>query len=193
AHRLERLPVDMCASPRAPGHTKPRPLARAAFAVARANGGLAPWSDALQTASIVVKDPRVASLLDNPRVTPAELAQLVDEIAAGSLGAQGANFVRTLADNHRLGYLPEIAQLFDSLKDEAEGMADVTVSSASPLDEAQRSKLSAALEQRLRRKVRLHFEIDPALIGGAVLRAGDLVIDGSLRTRLERIAYELTA
>jgi F-type H+-transporting ATPase subunit delta len=170
-----------------------RPYARAAFEEARENGGLAPWSDALQAAAIVVKDPRVASLLDNPRVTPAELAQLVDGIAAGSLGAQGANFVRTLADNHRLGYLPEIAQLFDLLKDEAEGMADVTVSSASPLDEAQRSKLSAALEQRLRRKVRLHFEIDPALIGGAVLRAGDLVIDGSLRTRLERIAYELTA
>jgi len=135
----------------------------------------------------------VANLLDNPRVTPAELAQLVDEIATGSLGVQGANFVRTLADNHRLGYLPEIAQLFDSLKDEAEGVADVTVSSAAPLDEAQRRKLSAALEQRLQRKVRLHFELDPALIGGAVLRAGDLVIDGSLRTRLERIAYELTA
>jgi len=170
-----------------------RPYARAAFEEARENGGLAPWSDALQAAAIVVKDPRVASLLDNPRVTPAELAQLVDEIAAGSLGEQGANFVRTLADNHRLGYLPEIAQLFDSLKDEAEGVADVTVSSAAQLDEAQRNKLSAALEQRLRRKVRLHFEIDPALIGGAVLRAGDLVIDGSLRTRLERIAYELTA
>jgi len=170
-----------------------RPYARAAFEEARQNGGLAPWSQALQAAAIVVKDPRVSSLLDNPRVTPAELAQLVDGIAASSLGEQGANFVRILADNHRLGYLPEIAQLFDSLKDEAEGVADVTVSSAAPLDEAQRRKLSAALEQRLQRKVRLHFELDPALIGGAVLRAGDLVIDGSLRTRLERIAYELTA
>jgi F-type H+-transporting ATPase subunit delta len=170
-----------------------RPYARAAFEEARQNGGLAPWSDALQAAAVVVKDPRVSSLLSNPRVTPAELAQLVGGIAAPALGEQGANFVRTLADNHRLGYLPEIAQLFDSLKDEAEGVADVTVSSAAQLDEAQRRKLSAALEQRLRRKVRLHFEIDPALIGGAVLRAGDLVIDGSLRTRLERIAYELTA
>jgi len=169
-----------------------RPYARAAFEEARQNGGLAPWSAALQTAAIVVKYPRVSSLLDNPRVTPAELAQLVDGIAAPALGEHGANFVRALADNHRLSYLPEIAQLFDSLKDEAEGVADVTVSSAAQLDEAQRRKLSAALEQRLQRKVRLHFELDPALIGGAVLRAGDLVIDGSLRTRLERIAYELT-
>ncbi len=169
-----------------------RPYARAAFEEARKNGGLAPWSQALQAAALVVKDPRVASLLDNPRVTPAELAQFVDEIAASPLGEHGANFVRTLADNHRLGLLPEIAELFDTLKDDAEGVVDVTVTSAAALDEGQRAKISAALARRLRRKVRLHCQTDPTLIGGAVLRAGDLVIDGSLRTRLERIAYELT-
>ena len=170
-----------------------RPYARAAFAEARQNGGLAPWSHALQAAALVVKVSRVAGLLDNPQVTPEELAQLVDEIAAVPLGEHGANFVRMLAHNHRLGYLPEITELFDTLKDDAEGMVDVTVTSAAPLDEAQRGRIGAALERRLKRKVRLHCETDPALIGGAVLRAGDLVIDGSLRTRLERIAYALTA
>ncbi|HEY1875424.1 MAG TPA: F0F1 ATP synthase subunit delta, partial [Steroidobacteraceae bacterium] len=170
-----------------------RPYARAAFEEARKNGGLAPWSDALQAAALVVKDPRVATLLDNPRVKPEELAQLVDEIAAAPLGELGANFVRTLADNHRLGYLPEIAELFGTFKDDAEGVADVTVTSAAALDQAQRDKIAAALERRLRRTVRLHCETDPALIGGAILRSGDLVIDGSLRTRLDRIAYELTS
>jgi F-type H+-transporting ATPase subunit delta len=170
-----------------------RPYARAAFEEARKNGGLAPWSEALQAAALVVKDPRVAMLLDDPRVTAAELAQLVDGIAAVPLGEQGANFVRTLADNHRLAYLPEIAELFGTFKDEAEGVADVTVISAAALDEAQREKIAAALQRRLKRKVRLHCETDPALIGGAILRSGDLVIDGSLRTRLNRIAYELTA
>src|ERR1700741_2605849 len=158
-----------------------RPYARAAFAEARNNGGLGPWSDALQAAALGGQDPRVASRLDIPRVTPQELAQLVDGIAAPKLGELGANFVRTLADNHRLRYLPEIAQLFDTFKDDAEGVVDVTVTSAAPLDDPQRARMTAALERRLKRKVRLHCETDPALIGGAVLQARDLVIDGSLR------------
>ena len=89
--------------------------------------------------------------------------------------------------------LPGLAARFDELKDAAEGVADVTVTSAAALNEAQRARLAAALEKRLRRKVRLHCEIDPTLIGGAVVRAGDLVIDGSVSARLNRIAYELSA
>jgi len=170
-----------------------RPYARAAFEEARAERRLAPWAESLGVAAEVVKDPRVVSLLGNPRVTPEELAQLVSGIAGPRLGTEGANFVRTLADNRRLGYLPEIAALFNSLKDEAEGVADVSVTSAAALDASQRKKITAALEGRLKRKVRLHCGVDPNLIGGAVLRAGDLVIDGSLRSRLDRIAYELTA
>jgi F-type H+-transporting ATPase subunit delta len=170
-----------------------RPYARAAFEEAQAQRRLDAWSRSLGVAAEVVRDPRVAALLDNPRVTPEQLARLVTGIAAGELGEAGANFVGTLAVNHRLGFLPEIAALFDTLKDEALGVADVTVTSAAALDEAHRKRLTAALEQRLQRSVRLHCNADPALIGGAVLRAGDLVIDGSLRTRLERLAYELTA
>jgi len=170
-----------------------RPYARAAFEEARSRSGLAPWSEALRIAAQVVQDTRVQALLGNPRVTAEELAQLVIGIAGPELGEEGANFVRTLAANHRLEYLPEISALFANLKDDAEGVADVTVTSAAALDDAQRAKLAAALERRLQRKVRLHCAVDPSLIGGALLRAGDLVIDGSLRTRLDRIAYELTA
>ena len=170
-----------------------RPYARAAFEEARANEGLGPWSEALAVAAEVVKDPRVKALLGNPHVTPQELAQLVTSIAGSKLGEHGANFVSTLAANRRLAFLPEIAARFDELKDTAEGVADVTVTSAAALNDAQRSRLAAALEKRLRRKVRLHCDIDPGLIGGAVVRAGDLVIDGSVSARLNRIAYELTA
>ncbi len=83
--------------------------------------------------------------------------------------------------------------MFDELKDEAEGVVDVTVTSAAPLDDSQRQSLASALQRRLKRQIRLHCDTDPGLIGGAVLKAGDLVIDGSVRARLNRIAYELTA
>jgi F-type H+-transporting ATPase subunit delta len=173
--------------------TVARPYARAAFAEARGEDRLAPWSQALRVAAQVVKDPRVEGLLDNPRVTAAELAELVIGIAGADLDKHGENFVRTLAANRRLAYLPEISAQFEVLKDAAQGVADVTVTSAAALDAAEQKKLAAALEKRLKRKVRLHTEVDPSLIGGAIVRAGDLVIDGSLSTRLERIAYDLTA
>lgn len=170
-----------------------RPYARAAFDEARTEGRLGPWSEALQVAAEVVKDPRVESLLGNPRVTSNELAQFLIDIAGPNLGDHGANLVRTLAENHRLAYLPEISALFDELKDEAEKIVDVTVTSAAPLDDTQRKTLAAALERKLNRGIRMQCQTDPSLIGGAVLQAGDLVIDGSLRTQLNRITYELTA
>jgi len=170
-----------------------RPYARAAFEEASGENRLTQWSDSLKVAAEVVQDERVHNLLGNPMVTPAELAQLLIDIAGPALGEHGANFVRTLAANRRLAYLPEISAQFEALKDAAQGVADVSVTSAAAIDGAQQQKLAAALERRLKRKVRLHCAVDPALIGGAILRAGDLVIDGSVSTRLARIAYELTA
>ncbi|MBV8741013.1 MAG: F0F1 ATP synthase subunit delta [Sinobacteraceae bacterium] len=170
-----------------------RPYAKAAFEEARQLQHLSSWSQSLRTAALVVQDPRVQDLLGNPSVTPAQLAQFVIDLAGEKLDENGRNFVRTLAENHRLAYLPEISTLFEVMKDEAEGVIDVTVTSAAPLESAQQQTLVSALQRRLQRQVRLHCHTDAGLIGGAVLRAGDLVIDGSLRARLERIAYELTA
>ena len=173
--------------------TVARPYAKAAFEEAKASKHLGPWSESLRTASTVVQDSRVHNLLGNPAVSIADLAKLVIDLAGPQLDEQGRNFVQTLAENRRLAYLPEISTLFDELKDEAESVIDVTVTSAAPLDNSQRETLSTALQRRLKRQIRLHCETDPALIGGAVLRAGDLVIDGSVRSRLNRIAYELAA
>jgi F-type H+-transporting ATPase subunit delta len=170
-----------------------RPYARAAFQQASGAGTLAAWSEALRTAAAVVQDGRVQALLGNPSVRAADLAQLVIDLAGTSLDEHGRNFVRTLADNRRLSFLPEISALFEQFKDDAQGVIDVTVTTATALDGAQLATLASALQHRLKRQVRLQSGTDPQLLGGAVLRAGDLVIDGSLRSRLERIAYELTA
>jgi F-type H+-transporting ATPase subunit delta len=170
-----------------------RPYAKAAFAEARADSMLDAWSAALHTAATVAGDPRVHSLLGDPHVTTAQLSKLILDIAGAGLGTHGSNFVQALAEAHRLDCLPEIAALFDSYKDEAEGVADVTVTSATALDEKQQQTLAAALTRRLKREVRMHCTTDPELLGGAVVRSGDLVIDGSVRGRLERIANELVA
>ncbi|HTV80741.1 MAG TPA: F0F1 ATP synthase subunit delta [Steroidobacteraceae bacterium] len=170
-----------------------RPYAKAAFAEARADSMLTAWSDALHKAAAVVTDPHVQSLLGDPHVTPAQLSKLVLDIAGGGLGQHGRNFVQTLAEAHRLDCVPEIAALFDRYKDDAEGIADVTVASAAPLAQNQQQALAAALARRLKREVRLHCVVEPELLGGAVVRSGDLVIDGSVRGRLERIANQLVA
>jgi F-type H+-transporting ATPase subunit delta len=170
-----------------------RPYARAAFAAAQTRGVLAAWSDALHRAASAVADPRVQNLLGNPHVSVQRLADFVSDIGGGELGGEWHELVLALAQNGRLAVLAEIAKLFDALKDELQGTIDVTVTAATALDEKQQKAMSVALARRLQRQVRLHNEVDAALIGGAVIRAGDLVIDGSLRTRLERMAFELSA
>src|SRR5581483_10262346 len=117
--------------------TVARPYAKAAFEEAKASNQLGAWSDTLRTASVVVQDPQVQKLLGHPSVTNADLAKLVADLAGPKLDGQGRNFVQTLADNRRLAYLPEISTLFNELKDEAEGIIDVTVTSAAPIDKAQ--------------------------------------------------------
>ncbi|MBK7901527.1 MAG: F0F1 ATP synthase subunit delta [Proteobacteria bacterium] len=97
-----------------------------------------------------------------------------------------------LAENGRIDYLPEIATHFDELKAEHQNVADVEVVSAAELNDAQRERLAGALRARLRRDVRLHCTVDPALIGGAVVRSGDLLIDGSIANKLQRLDVELT-
>lgn len=170
-----------------------RPYAKALFELALGQKELEVWSEALSLAGAVVADERARKLLTSPHVTPGELADFVIGIAGGKLDQEGRNFFRVLAANRRLGFLPEIASIFDKLKADEENTVDVTVTSAVPLEADQQRKFAAALGARLKRTVRLRSEVDPTLIGGAVLRADDLVIDGSLRGRLERLGAELNA
>jgi F-type H+-transporting ATPase subunit delta len=170
-----------------------RPYAKAAFAEAQADRQMSRWSETLRAAATAVQDPRVHELLGNPSVTVEDLAQLIMGVTGSAIDEHGQNFFRMLAENHRLRYLPEIAALFDEYKDEAEKVIDVTVTSAAPIDSRQEQALSKALERKLKRTVRLHSATDSTLIGGAIVRAGDTVIDGSLLSRLKRIAFELTA
>jgi F-type H+-transporting ATPase subunit delta len=173
--------------------TVARPYAKAAFAYAREAGKLDPWSRWLGTARAVVESDEYAAYERSPGVTTRQLAALVAGVCGDDeLDANARAFVDLLAENGRVGYLPEIAARFEELKAEDQNVADVEVVSAVELSEAQRERLAGALRTRLRRDVRLRCTVDPALIGGAVVRSGDMLIDGSLAYRLDRLATELT-
>jgi F-type H+-transporting ATPase subunit delta len=168
-----------------------RPYAKALFELALEQKKLDGWSDALAIGAAVVSDARVRKLLASPLVTTEQLAQLLIDIGDKAFDSEAQNFMRVLASNRRLGLLPEIAAIFEKLKAHAQSITDVTVTSAAPLSAEQQHEYAAALRKRLKTDVRLHCEVDPALLGGAILRADDLVIDGSLRGRLDRLATEL--
>lgn len=168
-----------------------RPYAKAAFEYAQGARAFAGWSQRLHTLAQAVADPRVAALSKNPRVTTEDVARLLIEVAGADLDPGMENFVRVLAENHRVLLLPEIAAHYEELRAAAENTADVEVVSAVALSTAQIDKLKQALGTRLKREVRMSTSVDPALLGGAVVRAGDLVIDGSLKGRLERLGTEL--
>lgn len=168
--------------------TVARPYAKAAFEYASQLNTFDRWSQVLARASAIVADERVEPLLTNPRVKPADLVDMIGEIAGDALDEHSRNFIAMLADNRRLALLPEIAAMFEAMRAEIENIADVSVISAVQLDEAQRQRLAYALKKRLKRDVRLQCDVDSSLIGGAIVRAGDFVIDGSLKARLERLA-----
>ena len=170
-----------------------RPYAKAAFEAALPGRAFAQWSAGLTVAAEIVADPRVTALIKNPEVATADIAEFIIGVAATKLDARMQNFVRILAENHRLLLLPEIQAHYEAMRAEVENTVDVEVISAVKLDAAQADKLTGALTTRLKRRVNMRNSVDASLLGGAIIHAGDLVIDGSLKGRLQRLRTELTS
>jgi F-type H+-transporting ATPase subunit delta len=154
---------------------------------------VAQWSGWLATARSVVASDEFQKLERSPGISTADLTALVAGICGDALDDHGRALLALLAENGRLDFLPEIAAQFEELESEADNVVDAEVCSAAALDERQRERLAAALCKRLGREVRLHCSVDPTLVGGAIVRSGDLLIDGSLKGRLERLQTELTS
>jgi len=184
----------------ADNNTIARPYARAAFELASDKGELAAWSTALNAARALLADGQVIRFLGRPALTDDERLEFLAALF-GSCGKDaslfaggnehGTNFLRLLLEYGRVPALPEIAEHFEVLKAEVENTVDVTVTAAAPMSKAQQATVAAALTKRLGRTVRLETAVDESLIGGAVIRAGDVVIDGSLRSRLEGLSNAL--
>lgn len=170
-----------------------RPYAQAAFNLADESGALAAWSEALGSLALIAQDPAIASLTGNPNVGSEALADVFLGVLEGKLSEPIRNFVRLVAESRRVSAFPEISAQFDRLKTDREGVQDVEIVSAFPLETAQQADLAARLEQHTGKKVNVHVTLDPQLISGVKIVMGDKVIDASARAQLAALEGALRA
>ncbi len=175
--------------------TLARPYAIAAFDYALQKNSLSAWKTMLSSAALLVEEKEVVRLLSNPEITRKNTADLCCDVLSSGLDAgldiEKENFIRLLAEYNRLPVLPDIARLFESYCAEHEKNMKVQVISAIELDDSYQQKLTTSLANRLKRQVVLQCEVDPDLLGGVIVKAGDVVMDGSVRGKLNRLFESL--
>lgn len=172
--------------------TTSRPYARAIFELANEQNNLSLWADVLQLAAVVACDEDMQALISSPAILSSELSDLFLSVMSASdggpeIGQQVKNMIALLAENDRLLVLPAIQVGYETLKQAAEGSVEVKVTSARKLTAKQEKEMAKNLHSRLGKEVTLSTEIDKSLIAGAIIKAGDLVIDGSARGRLNKL------
>ena len=174
--------------------TAARPYARAIFELASEESKLEQWQEKLQGAAAIAADPQMQAMFELPAVLASDLAKLFLSVAEGA-GIEADddfnNLVMLLAENDRLAALPAIAENFDILKRDAEGKIEVKVRSAQELTAGQQEKIAESMARRLGKEVSITTEIDETLIAGAIVTAGDLVIDGSASGRMDKLSLAL--
>lgn len=167
-----------------------RPYAIAAFEYAKEHTAIPAWETLLDEAALITEDAELQQLLTMPSVTSKQISELYCDILASKLNPEMKNFIHLLAEYHRLAALPEVANLFKSYRQETDKTLTVQVTSSTSLDSDYQQKLAQALTKRLQRQVSLECNVDANLIGGAVITAGDTVIDGSVRGKLNRLLID---
>ena len=168
-----------------------RPYAEAVFQLAQQKGQLKEWSDMLQTVAMITADEDMKGIIGNTSVSKSQTAELVIDVAGAVMNEQGKNLVKLLAENHRLGVTAEITEQFETLKAEAEKTIEAEVIAATELGSAQQALITDKLKARLGCEVSLKCKVDESLMGGAIIKAGDLVIDGSVSGHLNKLSGEL--
>jgi F-type H+-transporting ATPase subunit delta len=174
-------------------NTVARPYTKAAFEYAVAAGSLDQWANMLSVSATVVADTRVARVLGNPALTSEQKAATLVALLEDELDQSGKNFVSLLAENSRLALLPEIAEQFRKLKAAQEASIEVALTTAFELADEQQQKLAKALSTKLGRQVTVTAQVDKSILGGVIVRTDDLVIDGSVRARLAKLAEAMNS
>lgn len=170
-----------------------RPYAEAAYQQACSESAVEAWTHAVELLSFIVQDPAVAERLDHPHVSREQLSDLVISVGGEAFSGTRESFVKVLLEASRLGYAPEICSEFHALKAIDENTLDVEVVSAYPLDEAAEQAIAAAVKEKMGKEVQMTTSVDESLFGGVVVRAGDQVIDLSLRGKMGQLTNLLQA
>lgn len=168
-----------------------RPYAKAVFELARDARDFDGWQRQLELLAGFAADPTLRRALGNPKLAGADIARALIEAAGDKLTGAGRNLVTLLATRKRLTVMPELLTQFAALRRDAEKVVEVELVTAVAVEPAMQQRFASALERKLGRSVKLHTRTDATLIGGALVKAGDTVIDGSVRGRLERLAVQL--
>lgn len=168
-----------------------RPYANAVFSLAQEKGNLSVWSEQLQLLAAVVDDPQMMGVISDPAVSSDQLVDLVIGVCGDKLTTEGQNLVKLMVRNERLAAASELSAQYQVLRDEAEQVIEAQLISASEVDEKQKEAIAAALSKRLGKSVKLNAEVDESLIGGAIVRAGDWVVDGSVKAQLSELVGAL--
>jgi F-type H+-transporting ATPase subunit delta len=169
-----------------------RPYAEAAFRLAKEGNALAAWSEKLAFIAAIYQDPQMQGAIGNPKVAANDVERLMLAICGERIDGAARNLIQLLVRNRRLPVLPQIREQFEKLKLEDEGKLDAKISSAYPLDDAQRNQVVNLLSSRFKRKINATVTVDPELIGGIKVEVGDKVWDASVRGRLQTMAVTLT-
>ncbi len=173
-------------------NTIARPYAQAVFAIAEGSKALDKWSEVLAGLAIIANDPQVLELAGNPGTDKKMLRELILSVCGEATDDQLSNLIEVLVENGRLSVLPEIASLYEVYRAEAEKTIQVEVTSAYALNAKQKDGIATAMKKKLGRNVKLNAKTDKSLVGGAIIRAGDLVIDGSVVKQVQRLGSALS-
>jgi len=171
--------------------TSARPYARAVYVQATETASVASWGDALSLMAAVASDASMQEILDKPQLSKEQKGELMLKVLSDKLNQQQQNLVRLMAENGRLRALPEVAHQFEIYRAEAEGKVEAEVISAFALTSEQERAITEMLKSKLGRDVSITTSTDESLIGGVVIKAGDTIIDGSMKSQLESLAITL--
>lgn len=171
--------------------TVARPYAKAIFLIAKKDNSYKEWGDFLLILKKIVSNLRVVSYLKNPMLGSLEKYNFILNICGDFLDKNAENFVKVISNNDRLLYLGDICDLYEIYKEQEQNILRVSVVSAVALKDDSKKKFFLYLSKKFNKNVSIQFFVEKKLIGGAIIKSKDKVIDGTVKGSILRLTKTL--